>query len=1366
MAENDRERFEAEKRLYEENLQHRTTMTRKSKVEIGYRLEEDKVGDVVLEKNHDYILEKNHKAARIEATKSVSFLDRTKGITPRIASELLNTNRDNTSADQSQTLKLCKVLTVASKREVEEIKESKSLAETSDGFSLARSTPLERNKRCGDANLNNLVDSGGDANLNHLGKVDSGGGDDDSADDDDDDDDDDCLSDVDLRPLYKMGDSKEMRVNEVEEGGVRIYERQCAVLGTDGRLRVVEAESHVLIPLRPRPKFETLDFARLLPNRSCVVSDERPLMPALRKKYVAAGQEMKEILFNRDFNSSDPNYRRMLTGVYDHTDADAKARKTKSAFSSSTSTTNANVKVSSKAKRDDQIIWHQSCPLRKVQMTRGGYFFGGGWFLVSIYSVGINGRIFTIGSNAPRHILIEAYNPETSKMYDLRIEMNKLPGLLGDLPSQVLKEEMRRVGLNPQALDDRSMLVPLAVEPSDLSGGVENVCESSAPKDTSPIEDEGMGKAEKIGFENESSSGNGASPVATEAATTCTSVSRPVGLKAKERLQKATNKGEPIISVEEAIDRVECVKLGVHRQGALRGVAASHHFRRGRFQLWKKPTTRRRAVVSSSSKTEEGDSDDDEAQGDDERRDNSSRASPASCDIRLVPVSDHPAYQPFLDHVAHVRAVQRLLQPGHRDAVIKRIMKLVYFQGSGTKGGERVLCVSSEEKTAKEQRCIAKPRQETPEVSMTPRRKARWARVQRRRRFRRSRHRMAIVVRRLWTCARMLISVYVKPMYGRCFYVRAYCPKTQTCHSLPVAFTTAYESLHEIVRSAIGNETSQYGVVKNVLDARVDGICNDLAIPKDTKLWNESMTRQLAHWITRAVWLEQRPTRLGSVGHARLRLCRRSGPAGPSMANPPIWHTAPSVGGALVLANEKCARKTLSRITAVTTAESARIEDDGEPCLAAKESVYRAVGIFRRRYTTEKSSVVLYESPIALPWFEDGKRKKGHSSSSSAVVRGLMRGCGKTTFRELREFESFATRIGSKRGCRRMCRTVVRLALHPSQIVNSAEVALSIKDRAASHMKGIRTRVTLHRAPPARVRGAGVIECDAEVLHLNIYIAELQRSVVVKMDTLDVDAMFKGDGIEKLVDSAGLVISPTDLTRRIASERLSVRPDALQNRSTATGNEDLVHVDRRIFVTEAQVKVVVASSVANEASDNKRDEGDDGDLGHVGLDVTDDMLFASKEESDAFLNMGNESKRVAKKMKRKSFVLTNKAGGANALHALRMKEKASSQIVTRRVEITVRQHGLELEFSGRILRPSTSNCTRSEMVAAMNDWEKGSGHKLCTQLDRELATEFAIGFRGSQKTIEEREATLIEILDSLVLERDRAGWLALTFSRS
>ena len=59
---------------------------------------------------------------------------------------------------------------------MEEIKESKSLAETSDGFSLARSTPLERNKRCGGANLNNLVDSGGDANLNHFGKVDSGGG--------------------------------------------------------------------------------------------------------------------------------------------------------------------------------------------------------------------------------------------------------------------------------------------------------------------------------------------------------------------------------------------------------------------------------------------------------------------------------------------------------------------------------------------------------------------------------------------------------------------------------------------------------------------------------------------------------------------------------------------------------------------------------------------------------------------------------------------------------------------------------------------------------------------------------------------------------------------------------------------------------------------------------------------------------------------------------------------------------------------------------------------------------------------------------------------------------------------------------------
>jgi len=413
-----------------------------------------------------------------------------------------------------------------------------------------------------------------------------------------------------------------------------VYVKPHARLDKHGNLTFVQKEE---IALRPKkPEIKPLNFYRLYANRSCVGSDERPLMPSLRSQYIEFGLEFKEILLNRDFDTSNAAYRRMLTGgggeVEDEQEAGDEDRKQKQ-------------KTQEKAKRDARIVWNKSCPLRRVRLHRGGYHIQEDYFIISIYTVGINGRIYSAGSNAPRYIEIEAYDPKRSKRNDLKLEMPDLPNILGDLPRRVVKSEMRAAGLNPDAIDNPEMLVPL-----------------------------------------------------------------------RESSEEETE---------------------------------SSYFRGRRLVLWKDSEKRRRVGVVLS---------------DTNKKLSSSTSTPPietkTNTVKLVPVSNHPSYIPYLDKACHMRAVSHLLQPGHRQAVIDRLMKLIYFSK------DRVLCISRENQSLKTKSSdiLVDEFHRSSSVTSSGNNKI----------PRRNIDCTCILLRRLYPSTRMIISVYVKAMYGRCFYVQAY----------------------------------------------------------------------------------------------------------------------------------------------------------------------------------------------------------------------------------------------------------------------------------------------------------------------------------------------------------------------------------------------------------------------------------------------------------------------------------------------------------------------------------------------------------------------------------------------------------------
>ena len=177
-----------------------------------------------------------------------------------------------------------------------------------------------------------------------------------------------------------LNPSRVLRMKDTQDynDDIDVYRKTRARLNMNGNLCLVEEEEFAFRP--KKPEIKPLNLYRIYANRSCVGSDERPLMPSLRSQYVELGFEFKEILLNRDFDTSNEAYRRMLTGgAGGDEEKDQKELK-------------------EQTKRDSRVVWNKSCPLRRVRLHRGGYHIDGGYFVVSIYTVGINGRIHSTGT--------------------------------------------------------------------------------------------------------------------------------------------------------------------------------------------------------------------------------------------------------------------------------------------------------------------------------------------------------------------------------------------------------------------------------------------------------------------------------------------------------------------------------------------------------------------------------------------------------------------------------------------------------------------------------------------------------------------------------------------------------------------------------------------------------------------------------------------------------------------------------------------------------------------------------------------------------------------------------------------------------
>lgn len=185
--------------------------------------------------------------------------------------------------------------------------------------------------------------------------------------------------------------------------GVDIVHRQQIFLNERG-----EAEQRDVawssLKLLPKPQLNPLRLTSGF--RSCVASDERPLMPLLRDRY--GSPRYPEPLMGRD-----------ATTWLDHWWDETKEERTEAFSSLSQSNT----------KRDEMMYMVRGVPIRKKKVLRGGFYIGQEYMIVTIFQVGMGGRVFCAAREdgfLPRYFEIEAYHPDMCRSYRLDVPIDKL----------------------------------------------------------------------------------------------------------------------------------------------------------------------------------------------------------------------------------------------------------------------------------------------------------------------------------------------------------------------------------------------------------------------------------------------------------------------------------------------------------------------------------------------------------------------------------------------------------------------------------------------------------------------------------------------------------------------------------------------------------------------------------------------------------------------------------------------------------------------------------------------------------------------------------------------------------------------------
>ena len=160
----------------------------------------------------------------------------------------------------------------------------------------------------------------------------------------------------------------------------------------------------------------------------CSQWDERPMMPSMRENFAMTDSVGNGIIRNR-YKTEDQ---------YTHRTYNAVANQVSSRLlklSNKLAQTMTPVMLSDKAKRQPRNstkVFRDGQLVSKVLFFRGGYVVDGLSCIISVFGIGIQGRVLAVGNSAPRYLLLEAYCSFDGSLTTLQLTLSDIIDALGE----------------------------------------------------------------------------------------------------------------------------------------------------------------------------------------------------------------------------------------------------------------------------------------------------------------------------------------------------------------------------------------------------------------------------------------------------------------------------------------------------------------------------------------------------------------------------------------------------------------------------------------------------------------------------------------------------------------------------------------------------------------------------------------------------------------------------------------------------------------------------------------------------------------------------------------------------------------------
>ena len=209
----------------------------------------------------------------------------------------------------------------------------------------------------------------------------------------------------------------------------------------------------------------------------CSQWDDRPMMPSLRENFMMTDTVGSQLVRDR-YKTEDQYTHRTFNAVADR----VSAKRIK--LSNSLAQTMTPVMLSAKAKsqpKNATKVFRDGQLVSKVLFFRGGYIVDGMPCIVSVFGIGIHGRVLAVGNAAPRYLLLEAYCSFDGSMTTLQLTLSDIIDALGEAKAGELMIPGKKVEL-VDAIVSRIRITKVVEEPA--------VTESAAVFDLAAAEKE------------------------------------------------------------------------------------------------------------------------------------------------------------------------------------------------------------------------------------------------------------------------------------------------------------------------------------------------------------------------------------------------------------------------------------------------------------------------------------------------------------------------------------------------------------------------------------------------------------------------------------------------------------------------------------------------------------------------------------------------------------------------------------------------------------------------------------------------------------------------------------------------------------